>query len=291
MRPRPISLTLASLIFALLALSVCPSTTWCEEKKAAESKRRQARQDVGATSEPKQVEFHAAMREGLIDVTVVPQSYAVLTLRVRNRSQEPLKIEIPPSIAAVPVARVQAVQTMQAQGMPASLADSYGQGTGNSQGLGASLAGPWSRGTAIPGNDPGIVPAQKPGVAEGPRFWTLAPREVFLTQVPCFCLEYGRPDPHSRIPYQLCDLNDLNGRPAVKELLDQFGKQGINQNVAQLAIWHTANQVPWPMLAKVQFPRTPGSKAHHVTPMELMAAKQLAESMPSYGRTGSLADQ
>ncbi len=291
MRPRPLALTLALLIFALLALSVCPSTSWCEEKKAAESKRRPTSPAVDAASEPHQSEFYAAMREGLIDVAVVPQSYAVLTLRVRNRSQRPLRIEIPPTIAAVPVARAQAVQTMQARGMPASLADSYGQGTGNSQGLGASLAGPWSRGTASPGNDSGILPAQQAGVTEGPRFWTLAPREVFLTQVPCFCLEYGKPDPNSRIPYQPCDLNDLNGRPAVKELLEQFGKQGINQNVAQLAIWHTANQVPWPMLAKVQFPRTPGSKAHHVTPMELMAAKQLAESMPSYGRTGSLADQ
>ena len=75
-------------------------------------------------------------------------------------------------------------------------------------------------------------------------------------QLPCFCLEFGKPDPNRRIPYQMVELQDLNNRPAVQELLDRFSQGGLDQRIAQLAVWHVANGVPWQALAKVTFPRS-----------------------------------
>ncbi len=240
--------------------------------------------------EAKEVELFAAISDGQIDVAVVPQSYASLTLRVRNKTREPLKIKLPEVFAAVPTARLQTPQAMQNRGAVMSLANGYGYGQdqGGSQGLGGFLSGPWSgRSLTQEGNAKGEGEAAQ----EGPRYWILAPGRLWQTQVPCFCLEFGKPDPNSRIPYTLRPLKELNNKPAVSELLEEFARQGLNQYVAQLAAWHVANDVPWHMLTKVQFPRSPRNRGHRVTQMELVAAKNFAESLPSYGRQASLGDQ
>ncbi len=281
-------------VFLAMAILVLPG--WCGERKREDAGKAERTEQPQV--EPETVELFAAMRDGKIEVAVVPQSYTALTVRVRNNTQIPLRIELPATFAAVPTARLQAVQAMQAGRAPMSLANGYGQG--GSQGLGGSFGGPWSGG-AVAQREGAQGPGGEKPAQDGPRYWMLAPRKMLQTQIPCFCLEFGKPDPHSRIPYQLCPLPDLNSRPTVHELLDQFAKQGVNQSVAQqsvaqqsvaqLAAWHVANDVPWPMLSKVQFPRTLGSRSHRVTAMELRAAKQLAESLPSYGRPASLADQ
>ncbi len=260
-----------------VAIFACALTSFGVEK----DKERQNKNQV----EPVTVKFFTAIQMGQIDVGVVPSSYSNLTMRVRNICRTPLKIELPKTFAAVPVARMQAKQAMQLRGVPANLSDNFGQNYGNSQGLGGSLSGPWwgaslARTNA---NQDGEQPKQ-----DGPQFLNLAPGRFAQTQIPCFCLEFGKPDPNSRIPYIICPLNDLNNKNAVAELLDQFTQQGINQYVAQLAAWHIANDVPWQMLTKVQFPRTKTSRGHRVTQMELVAARRLAETLPSYGRQASL---
>ncbi len=278
-----------------LAVIMLALPGWSGEKKR--EKGEKAEKTAPAQVEPETIGLFAAIGDGKISVAVVPQSFSALTLRVRNNTRSPLKVELPATIAAVPTARLQAVRGMQAGQTPMSLAKGYGYGQdqGGSQGLGGSLGGPWSGGTFAQDNDAqgdsakgNRAPGDQQPAPAGPRYWTLAPRQIFQTQIPCFCLEFGKPDPTSRIPYQLCPLQDLNSRSAVEELLEQFAKRGINQFVAQLAAWHVANDVPWQMLTKVQFPRTPSSRGHRVTPMELMAAKQLAESLPSYGQPASL---
>lgn len=248
----------------------------------AEPKKKQQKHDP---VEIEQVEFYAAIREGKVDVGVVPSSYSSLAMRVRNISRSPLKIELPKVFAAVPVARMQAKQAMQMRGVQASLSSNFGQNYGNSQGLGGSLGGPWW------GNSLAQKSKTQNGEQENqdaPQFLTLAPGRFAQAKIPCFCLEYGKPDPNSRIPYVICPLEDLNDKTAVAELLEQFAKQGVNQYVAQLAAWHIANDIPWQMLTTVQFPRTKNSRGHRVTKMELVAAKKLAESMPSYGKQASL---
>ncbi len=247
-------------------------------------------QEAEDTQQATQVEFFAALRAGQMEVRVVPSSYASLTMRIRNLTKTPLQVELPPTFAAVPTARVQAQQTLRQQGYNASLGGNYGQ-IGNSQGLGGSLAGPWWGGSLA---GPQSAADQGPLLAEQqqerPRgvHLLLAPGRFAQAEIPCFCLEFGRPDPHKRIPYLVCPLEDLNDRPAVAELLARFGQPGINQYVTQLAAWHVASGTPWQMLAQVQFPRTGQGRGHKVTPAELMAARQLAQSLPSYGQQGSL---
>ena len=213
-----------------------------------------------APRKPVEVEFFSAMEAGQIHVRVVPNSYSSLMMGVGNVTGNPLRVRLPAHFAAVPVARVQAWQAMQMRGVAASLSDNFGQ-YGNTQGLGGSFAGPWW-GNSLAEN--------------GDSYLALAPGQVTQARVPCFCLEYGRPDPNRRTPYVICPLAELNGQPALAELLRQFAKQGINQSAVQLAVWNIATGVPWPELSRVRFPRTETSRGHRVTPVEVAAGQQLA---------------
>lgn len=213
--------------------------------------------------EPLEVEFFSAVQQGKIDVRVAPNSYSSLRLGVANATRSPLRVKLPTTFAAVPVARVRAMQSLRMRGVPASLSGNFGQ-YGNTQGLGGSLAGPWW-GNSV--------------ADDGQAYLSLAPGQFVQAQLPCFCLEYGRPDPEERIPYVLCPLTDLNARPALAGLLRQFASRGINQSVVQLAVWHIATDVPWQELSKVRFPWTETSRSHRVTPMELAASRRLAATL------------
>jgi hypothetical protein len=266
-----------------LAAVVSVAPGWGQEKDPS------AKEAAAASAEPREVEFYSALQEQMVDVQVVPSSYSSLAMRVRNNTQQPLKVRLPDAFAAVPAARMQARQMMQMQGVPASLSNIVGEGYGgNSQGLGASLAGPWWGEALVQEQPAANAPqAQQPA----PAHLLLPPGKMLQAQIPCFCLEFGKPDPESRVPYVICPLDELNNRPAVSEVLRQFVPQGINQYVAQLAIWHLATDVPWQMLSQVQFPRVRGSRGHRVTPQELLSARQLAAAFWSQARGSSLSEQ
>lgn len=239
------------------------------------------------SGQPREVEFFAALDSGEIQAMVVPQSFSLLTLRVQNQTPNALTVRLPDSLAALPAARRRAQEQLLQHGLPPSLAHSYPSPQGSSQGLGFSLAGPWADQRAG-------TPAASTAIPRGhqdtqtPRTWSLAPGEMVQLQVPCFCLEYGRPDPSRHIPYQLVPLQDLNRQPAVAELLQRFGQGSVDQRVAQLAAWHLASGVPWPMLARVKLPQSVGRAAGAVTRSELWAAQQLCGTLPAYGESPSL---
>lgn len=257
-----------------------------DEQEASNNDKQQQTAVQGSVEE---VEFFDAHENGKIDVRVVAGSYAMMAMRVRNVTRTPLKIKLPKTFAAVPVARMQAQKIMQNQGYNGNLGDSYGQNNGGSQGLGGSLGGPWWGNSLAQGSrNQQAGQEQHENSRDQSQYLMIAPGRFVQAQIPSFCLEFGKPDPNSRIPYVICRLRDLNDNKAVEELIERFAKQGINQYVAQLAAWHIGNNVPWPVLAKVQFPRSRTSRGHRVTQRELLAAKQLAESMPSYAKRDSL---
>ncbi len=247
-----------------------------------------------AAGEPLEVEFFAAIKSGQLQVAVVPHSYSVMTLRARNNTPQPLKVALPSAFAAIPTARLVAQRSLAQLGHPPSLGDGYIIDPNGSQGLAGSMYGPWTQigaAGASPAAASDADPAAQAGGPDAPPIWLLAPGQVIQGPLPCFCLEFGKPDPNRRIPYQLVELRDLNNLPAVQELLDRFGKEGLDQRVVQLAAWHVANGVPWHVLAKIKYPRSTGRGGSNVSPQELMAAKQLSESLPSYGASPSLGDR
>ena len=79
---------------------------------------------------------------------------------------------------------------------------------------------------------------------------TLAPGKQVLEKVDSFCLEFGKSDPNRRITYKLVPLEQFNEKSALRELLREFGSGQHPQRVAQLAVWHVANGIPFDKLAR-----------------------------------------
>jgi len=112
--------------------------------------------------------------------------------------------------------------------------------------------------------------------------WQLPPGRIVSQSVPCFCLEFGKPDPSPRVAYLLRPLTDLTHNSAVKELLIQFSRYQLPQRVTQLAVWRVGNQVPWNMLAKTKLPRSVAGRNRSFKPQELQAARIMIESLPAH---------
>jgi hypothetical protein len=238
-------------------------------------------QAAPAASGGVEVELFAAVKSGQLQVAVVPHSYSLLTMRVRNNTRDALTVNLPPSFAAIPTARWQKQQSLQQMGRPPSLGDGYVLDPNGSQGLAGSFPGPRVNGPPAAAVGAVKMPESDKNM---PLSWTLAAGQMIQIQLPCFCLEFGKPDPDRRTPYQVVELQDLNNRPVVQELLDRFSQGNLDQRITQLAVWHVANGVPWQMLAKVKLPRSNGRGGGNVSPQELLAARQLSESLPSYGQ-------
>jgi hypothetical protein len=231
---------------------------------------------AAAEEEYEELELFEAMKQDLVGVLVEPRNFFLLKLSLRNKTDRPLLIHPPEVFAAIPAQRVVAAETLQAFGVGPAVA---GYADPSAQGLGGSFYEPDSAHQPRGGNPAagGFSRAD----ARLPR-WRLQPGQIISAPVPCFCLEYGKPDPHPRIPYLLRPLTDLTRNDAVSELLIQFARQQHSQRVTQLALWHVANQVPWPALAQSQLPRSVAGRHQRFTVAELNAARLLVESLPAF---------
>lgn len=251
---------------SLVLVGCSPHLAWCDEG-----------------GPPREVEFWAALEQGELQAAVMPHTFSVMTLRVQNQAPEALRVRLPDALAAMPTARLFAQEQLRQRGLSPSLANSYPPKQGSYQSLGFSLAGPWAeqQGGAP---DPAVGRQGQPE----PRRWVLAPREWVQLQVPCFCLEYGRPGPNRSIPYQLVPLETVNSQPVMAELLTRFGHGAVDQRVAQLAAWHVADGVPWPMLARAKLPQSFNRAAGAVTREELRTAQQFCLTLVSSHEATSL---
>ena len=228
---------------------------------------------------PTEVSLFDAVKSRQVAVKVVADSYFILSLAIQNRTRQVLHVTAPEVFAAVPAAR------LAARG-PASnnSASRYRYGhsgdDGGSQSLGGSFY--YEDKTPASGTSAGLANAD---AKAGPKYkvaeWLLKPGQTVTYKIPCFCLEFGKPDPNARIPYVLVPLETLTKSRALHDLLTRFGKGKYPQAAAQLAMWHVANGATWAQLAQVRWPGRIGK----VTLRQLQAAKQIAESLASSSPT------
>ncbi len=227
---------------------------------------------LGRASEPQaatEVKLFDAIQQGQITVDVTPTSYFLVTMTVRNRTAQPLKVKTPEVFAAVATKRLRAWQAAARRNgpRPEDYANQYGYARQYDPGGSQSLGGSFYYQNSSPGEDASA--RSEPKLLE----LELKPRGRLRFQVPTFCMEFGLPDPNPRIAYTLVPLEVVTRSPAIKHVLIEFGKGKHHQAVAQLAMWHVANGTPWERLASVQWPGRIG----RVTLPQLRAARELAE--------------
>ena len=221
------------------------------------------------------VELFAAMREKDVTVEFSPLSSRIAWLKVANKSNDVLRIQLPSTFAGVPVLAQfgPGGVGLPGLGMPGGAAGNNLPGGNNLAGLGnfgAPGAGGQQGGQGVGGGFPQNINngngnqvggnqnqvgnpfgnQLRNGLAQ-PGFFRVLPGRVGKMQALTVCLEHGKAEPSPRMKYQIIPLDAFtNGDARLAGLCERLAGKEISQNVAQAVAWHFANGLTWKQLAE-----------------------------------------
>lgn len=97
-------------------------------------------------------------------------------------------------------------------------------------------------------------------------------------RVPTVCLEYGKHEPTSRMPYKLGRADSFSSDPKLAMVLESLGRGELSQKVAQAAAWHISSGVTWEKLAAEKIDHAGGVPDEpYFSQAELVAAHRVVE--------------
>lgn len=179
-----------------------------------------AAQSVGA----QQVELFQAMKDGQVDAKFIARSDRAARLFLANKTKGTLDVKLPEAFAGVPLAQFGGGGGRGGRG-GGGRSTSTG---GGSQSLGGGLGG---------------------GGGGGGGFFSIPPDETARIDMAVVCLEHGKRDPSSSVPYKIIPADEYTDRGAVVELLKAFGRGELQHGAAQAAAWNLNSDVSWNELA------------------------------------------
>jgi hypothetical protein len=191
------------------------------------------------------------MKEGQVEVKLVPKDAREATVMIRNRSDRPLSIQMPKAFAGIPVL--------------AQNNNNFGGGGGGGGGNNNNSGG----GNQAMGG--GFGGGMMGGMGGG--FFDVAPGRVGKVKVGTVCLEHGKKDPNPRVPYELKPIADFTDDSAVHELCRMMADGELDQVTAQAAAWHLTDELSWQQLAqKIRVKHLSGQVEMYFSPQQLQAA-------------------
>ena len=110
----------------------------------------------------------------------------------------------------------------------------------------------------------------------GMGMFNVPPEKVGQFDVTTVCLEHGKRDPRSSIPYEIKPLDSVTTKPGVRELCQMLGTGQVDQRAAQAAAWHLNNGMSWEELAAKQLRFATGTRQPYFSPAEIQAGVQVA---------------
>jgi hypothetical protein len=180
--------------------------------------------------------FEAEERQ-LVSLRYIPNDAKSAQIIVTNRTRRPLTLRLPASFAGIPVLAQMGMGGMGGGGQAGFAAGGIGggpQATGGGGGMG---------GQGMNGMGGGGM-----GMGGGGAF-SIPPERSRTFRVQTVCLEYGKREPSSRMPYQLGRAESFSSDPKLAVVLESLGRGELPQKVAQAAAWHIANGLSWEKLA------------------------------------------
>lgn len=206
----------------------------------------------------------AAIEAGDLEVGVVPRDAKRLTIQLKNKTDRPLTIQMPPALAAAPIlAQQPGLFPLPGGGFPNQ--NQGGQQAPQQLGLPGGQGN--NGGNPFGGNNGGIfnIPAGR----------------AIKIKADCVCLEYGKPEPDTRMKYELKPLAAVCDKPELVTVLQSLGKEQIDQRVAQAAAWHLTNDLSWDKLVTLVERQVGGVKEMQFQTSEVAAAKKFLERLPA----------
>jgi hypothetical protein len=201
------------------------------------------------------VELFEAMKDGRLEVRMIPKDVAGGNVLITNKSDQPLNIKLPDSFAGVHVL------AQYGGGGGSGAAGGIGQGAGGAFGGGGGGGGGGGAGGGLGGGGGGM--------------FNVAPEKIGKVPYVSVCLEHGKPDPKSTMRYEVRPLDSFTTNPKVRETLMLLGRGAISQRVAQIVAWHSNNEMSWEVLAAKHVERLGGGSYPYFSADEMRAAMQV----------------
>lgn len=182
--------------------------------------------------------FEAEERQ-LVSLRYIPNDAKSAQIIVTNRTRRPLTLRLPAAFAGIPVlAQMGGMGGMGGGGGQAGFAAGGIGGGPQATGGGGGMGGQGMNGMGGGGM----------GMGGGGAF-SIPPERSRAFRVSTVCLEYGKREPSSRMPYKLGRAENFSSDPKLALVLESLGRGELSQKVAQAAAWHVANGLTWEKLA------------------------------------------
>ena len=203
-----------------------------------------------------------------VSIKYIPNNAKSAQIIVTNRTRSPQTLRLPTTFAGVPVL----AQMGMGGGMGGGGMGGGGQGGfagagigGGSQAVGGGFGGQGMNGMGGGGMGQG-----------GGGAFSIPPERSRVFRVPTVCLEYGKAEPTSRMPYKLVRAESFSSDPKLAIVLESLSRGELSQKVAQAAVWHMANGLTWEKLAAEKIDHAGGIPDEpYFSQAELLAAHRV----------------
>lgn len=243
--PRPSSLRPARLLAAALIVLVSAGVYAGDRKPTI----TRPKYDPSA----REVDLFDAIEEGELDVKMIPKNATGGNLLIENTTDEPLTVKVPNGFVGVQVFK-QIGGGLGGGGLGGGGLGGGGlggQGGGQNQSLGGGLGG---GGGGFGGG--GLGGGGLGGGGGG--FFSVPAETVARIPFQSVCLEHGKPEPNSRMTYEIRPVESFTDNKALQQLIGMVGSGRVDLDAAQAAAWHLSNDMSWQELATLKIKRLGG---------------------------------
>jgi hypothetical protein len=213
------------------------------------------------------IDLFDAIEEGSIETTVIAKSANDANLFVTNKSDAAVSIQLPKAVVAVQVLKQFFPQGGRNAGPGAGF-------PGGNAGMSQPIGGGPQNGN-VNNNQPGfnfnnIGNFNGVGNNPGNGIFSVPTQKTVQVPLKTLCLAHGRPEPRSRMKYQLVKLEDYTNDPALQEALKLYAAGEADMQTAQAAVWHLTDKMSWEDLRAKQIDRLGG-----VEPLSYFSQKEV----------------
>ena len=202
------------------------------------------------------IEMFQAIKDGKIDVALIPKDSKQSNVLIKNKTDKPLNIRLPDAFAGVPVLAQINVgggrNNRNNNGSNNNLNQSIGGGFGGGGLGGGGLGGGGGRGG----------------------LFSVPPEKVGKLRVTTVCLEHGKREPQPRMKYEIKPIAEFTEKDEVHELCRMLGSGLVDQRSAQAAAWHLSSDMTWRQLAAKQLKSLNGTSRPYFHGVEIRRAMQ-----------------
>lgn len=176
------------------------------------------------------VDLLKARKTGDLAIVARGQGQDRVHLTIRNLSSRRLNVIVPPGLVAA---------SSVGQG------GAGGRGGLQSMGLGAATNREGAFGEFRATGGPAGLQSIPATDESRSRQVTVPVGETIDLSIPAVCLNYGLPTPTPRDTFTLQDVDDYSSDPRVRKALRSLATLGTSHGVAQAAMWHVCNDLPF----------------------------------------------